>query len=169
MPVDAIESLWLVTRDARVLRLDKGPLAEVEPAKFHLYREICPVQPMIASNMPPDEFVRFLTDPARPISVPRICFVDLRLEGLAADPRKGNAGNLPYGEIEHLRDCLVSLEGQPDKGTKTVDRMPPKAFPYRAIKSGFYVGDQGGIAYYPFPSEDELNDKYLDWWRSANV
>jgi len=167
VPLEAINSLWLTTRDGRNLELKQGDLPAESPGKAHLYQEICPVHPLIASSLGPDAFCRFITDPARPISVPRICFVDLELAGLADDPAKGNAQDLPYPHIRHLRDCLLTLAEDKTKHTKTVDRIQPEEFLYRCVKSGFFVGDQEAVLYYPLPSREEIDRDHHEWWRSA--
>ena len=168
LPLDALRSLWLVTPDGRVLELKpSSSLPSSFPCKYHLYKEICPVHPLIVSTLPPDRFCRFITDPSRPIYVPRLCFVDLDLGGLADDPQNGEAANLPYREIDHLRDCLLELDDE--KHTKTVDRIHGTEFPARCVKSGFFVGGGDEVLYYPFPSREELETTYYEWWRSANV
>lgn len=169
VPREVMRSLYLVTPDGRVLELPPTPeLPETSPG-LHLYQEICPVHPRIVSTLPPQEFVRFITNPSQPIHVPRICFVQLRLGALAQDPEKGEVGDLPYSHIEHLRDCLMELRAQPDKHTKTVDRIQPQRCPYRAIENGFFIGDQEGLTYYRFPSVEELEREHYDWWRSASL
>ncbi|MFP4056515.1 MAG: hypothetical protein ACLF0G_06580 [Candidatus Brocadiia bacterium] len=169
VPLAALRRLWLVTRDGRVLGLDPEALPQAFPATYHLYQEICPVHPQIASTLGPVDFCRFVTDPAQAIFVPRICFVDLDLAGLADDPRHGEPTCLPYPNIQHLRDCLAQLEADPQKHTKTVDRIHPEHFPFRCVRNGFFVGDRDDVLYYPFPSRDELETKHYLWWRSANV
>lgn len=169
VPLDALNSLWLVTQDGRVLELKQASLPEDGPVKYHLYQEVCPVHPLIASTLGPAEFCRFITDPSRPIDVPRICFVDLELSELADDPRHGRATGLPYPYLEHIRDCLVELESDGGKHTKTVDRIHRESFPFRCIKRGFFLGDQEGLLYYPFPPRIELETTHYPWWRSANV
>ncbi len=169
VPLDALGNLWLTTRDGRNLQLAQGTPPENFGHTFHLYREICPLQPLIAATLETAEFCRFITDPTHPISVPRICFVDLDLAGLAEDPAHGDAADLPYPRIDHLRDCLLQLRKEGEKPTKTVDRIPAHQFPFRCIRSGFYVGDQQAMLYYPFPSHEVLDRDHHDWWRSANV
>lgn len=169
VPVNALNSLWLVTEDGRVLELQAGPAPEEFPVRFHLYQELCPVHPLIASSLHPMAFTRFITDPSQSICVPRICFVDLDLMGLANDPHHRAPGCLPYPYMEHIRDCLRELADDATKHTKTVDRIHPEAFPYRCIKSGFFVGDQDATLHYPFPSSDELETTHYRWWRSANA
>ncbi|MFO7958611.1 MAG: hypothetical protein R6X33_16095 [Candidatus Brocadiia bacterium] len=169
VPLSAVGDLWLATRDGRVLGLERGVLPEQFPGTYHLYQEICPVHPLIASWLTPDKFCAFITDTSTPVSVPRICFVDLKLHGLADDPRNADVRDLPYANIEHLRDCLCQLDQQKGKHTKTVDRIQPQQFPYRCVRTGFYLGDQDGMLFYPFPSAEELETDYYAWWRSVNV
>jgi len=169
VPLDVLRSLWLVTQDGRVLELGRAETPSTFPGKYHLYQEICPVHPLIASRLNPVEFCRFITDPARPIHVPKICFVDLELSELADDPRCGRPLALPYHNIEHIRDCLMEMEQKEDKHTKTVDRTHSESFPYRCIKTGFFVGDHDAALYYPLPPREELETTHYDWWRSANV
>jgi hypothetical protein len=101
-----------------------------------------------------------------PISVPRICFVDLRLGALADDIRSTHVSDLPYDRMDHLRDCLGELDSQ-QKQTKTVDRLAPSHFPYRCVEGGFFVADHTGQLRFPFPSQDELDRDHHEWWRSA--
>ena len=41
--------------------------------------------------------------------------------------------------------------------------------PYRAIETGFFLGDHDGLTYYPFASVEELERDHHDWWRSASL
>jgi len=169
VPRHAMRDLYLVTPDGRVLKLAPEPQAPEAGPGLHLYQEICPVHPLIASTLSPTKFTRFITDPARNVSVPRICFADLQLGELAEDPVGGDRDGLPYENLDHVRDCLMELRRQPEKHTKTVDRLQPQTFPYRAIESGFFIGDPDGVTYYRFPTPQELDRDHHDWWRSVNV
>jgi hypothetical protein len=168
VPLEAIGSLWLATRDGRLLELPPA-LAAGSAGKFHLYQEICPVHPRIASLMQPAEFCRFITDPARPFHVPRICLAELDLAELADDPEYGRADDLPYVNLSHLRECLMDLERREGAGTKTVDRTTSAEFSYRLVHGGFWLGDPSGARQYPFPSRARLDKEHHDWWRSANT
>jgi hypothetical protein len=110
-----------------------------------------------------------MTNSSRAIYVPKLFFAELRLGELAEKPETGSARDLPYHALMHLRDCLKTIKNNPEKHTKTVDRIPPPKFPYRMVETGFYIGDQKDIYYYPFPSEKELEEKYHVWWRSATL
>jgi hypothetical protein len=168
VPLQYIDKLYLATRDGRVLELGQGDMPAQSDAKFHLYKELCPVHPLIASTMDARDFCRSITDPSQPIHFPRICVVEQELAGLANDPKKGNTESLPYSHKDHIRDCLMDLEDKA-KTAKTVDRMDPLELHYRCIRNGFYVGDQSGIVTYPFPSHDEMERDHHKWWRSATV
>ena len=168
VPLEALGSLYLATAHGRVLELKAGEAPAQPAGRYHLYQELCPVHPLIASTLGPAEFCKFITDPGGAIFVPRICFVELELGPLADDPRAGPTAGLPYHNVEHIRDCLTELGPQSGKQTKTVDRIGRQAVLYRSVKTGFYVGDQQGMLYYPFPARDELEGKYYSWWRCAN-
>jgi hypothetical protein len=167
VPLSAVGSLTIVTRDGRALEIPKSTNVPPCPHQYHLYQEICPVRPRVVSSLDPGEFAAFLTDPKRSVHVPKIFFADMRLGELATNPEKGSSRDLPYSSLEHLRDCIVALRGAPGKGTKTVDRTPPEELPYRTIQHGFFLGDGKGLLYYGMPAEEELQTKYFEWWRSA--
>ena len=167
IPAEALLDLYLVTDDGRVLQLSKTEYSGHDDGGLHLYQELAPVMPQIASKHDPLSFCRFVTDRTHPISVPRLVFVELILGNLANDPANGKADNLPYANMDHLRDCLISLRRDDSKFTKTVVRCMHRDILYRTIKNGFFVGDQKSVSYYPFPSINELEEKYHEWWRSA--
>ncbi len=167
LPVSAFGALQLVTQDGRVIALDgREPPTEADDG-LHLYQEICPVNPMVASTLGPVDFYRFLSTSASLLfALPALCFADLRLGELAADPECGDAGELPYANIEHLRQCLADIRAKP-RATKMVDRNHSVVFPYRTVRTGFYFGKGADLHYYPMPSREELLARHFTWWRSA--
>lgn len=169
IPLSSIRSLFMVTPDGRVLEIEPTQAERAYPEIYHLYQEICPVHPRIVSTLDPKQFTRYITNQKNPVHVPKICFVDLLLGELAADPEHGSGRGLPYRAIEHLRDCLVQLRDNPDKGTKTVDRIHPQAFPYQTVANGVFLGSSEDLLFYPFPSVEQLQSTYYEWWRSASI
>lgn len=169
IPLNALKELYLATDDGMVLRLEQGNYSEEGKEELHLYQELCPVTPRVTTRLNPREFVDFVTDITQPVSVPRIAFVELILNGLARDPLSEDIGNLPYPNIEHLRDCLSSVTAGPCKHTKTVIRTLKGHLLYRTCKNGFFVGDPSGLLFYPFPSAQELEGQHYVWWRSAQT
>ena len=168
VPLSAIGDLWLVTRDGRGLALQHSEAPEECEGQYHLYQELCPVHPLIASRMNVRDFNNFITNPEVTVSVPRICFVEMDLADLANEPSDGNAKNLPYNNIGHIRDCLIELSTK-GKMTKTINRIQHEHVPYRCVKKGFFVGDQTSILYYPFPSLEDMQKHHHYWWRSAEL
>ncbi len=166
IPVSALGRLYLVTSDGQTLGLDRGEYVEPDPHSLQLYQEFCPVTPMVASRLPPLPFCRFITNPAQPIHVPRIVFSELMLHALAEDPVNGPSDDLPYHDIEHLRDCLQEIIAS-DKKTKLVLKQVHEGVLYRMIEGGFYVGDQEDFAFYRFPEPAQLETEHRRWWRSA--
>ena len=169
IPIEAINSLWIVTRDGRTLQLNPSNELPVTEDKFHLYQELCPVHPLIASTLKPEEFCQFITDPNRPVHVPKICFVEMSLGELANDPENGQTGDLPYPHLRHVRDCLIQLQSTEEKQVKTVDRIQSQECFYRSVRGGFYVGNREKMLFFPMPSQEELDRDHHDWWKSANV
>lgn len=168
VPLKALMDLYLATDDGRVLGLSKSDYnPNLDSDKLHLYQQLCPVTPRIASSLNPTEFMKTITDTTRPVSVPKLVFVELLLNDLANDPKNASIGNLPYSNIDHLRDCLIGLQKNPDKPTKTVIRFFQSDLLYRTCKNGFFVGSQDEMLYYHFPSLEELEDKQHAWLRSA--
>jgi hypothetical protein len=168
VPLTAIGDLWLVTRDGRGLVLHQSEPPEEYKGQYHLYQELCPVNPLIASRMDARDFSLFITNPDVTVSVPRICFVEMDLADLANEPSSGDVVNLPYSNMEHIKDCLIELNTK-DKMTKTINRIQQKHFSYRCVKNGFFVGDQTGMLYYPFPSLEDLEKHHHNWRRSAEM
>jgi hypothetical protein len=50
-----------------------------------------------------------------------------------------------------------------------VDRIHRTAFHYRTIKSGFYIGNKGGLVHFAMPDDDYLLHNHYKWWRSAHM
>lgn len=169
IPVEALQKLYLVTDDGRVLGLEKGDYKPKETKGLHLYQELCPVTPRVASVLGPKEFAKTITDGSEKVTVPKLVFVELNLWDLADNPETSDLHNLPYQNVEHLRDCLKILNADPEKTKKTIIRFFKRDLFYRTIKNGFFVGENENLLYYPFPSIDELENKHYAWWRSANT
>jgi hypothetical protein len=167
----AIKKLYLVTQDGRVLGLDPSADIPEEEEGLHLYQEIAPVHPLVVSDLGPDGFYNLIVkSPASLLSLPAICFVELKLGELAIDPERGAVRDLPYANIGHLRQCLVDLKAKAKTvDAKMVNRIQPASFPYRTIQSGIFIGNGDQLMYFAMPSQEELRTQHYRWWRSANV
>jgi len=166
-PINALRNLYLVTKDGLTLELSESSYEEPARSGLHLYQEICPVYPRVASPLPPREFSKFVTDPRQAVFLPRLVFSDLKLDDLAIDPEKSSAANLPYSDMNHLRACLSSLKYRDDKMTKIVLRDMNRDLLYYPVDTGFFVGDQNEFRFYPLPSRDALEEQHYSWWSSA--
>jgi hypothetical protein len=151
------------------LALEPWGAIPASTGEMHLYQEIAPVHPRVVSTLGPSEFYDLLSDPARSmVTVPALCFVELTLGGLAADPESGSAQGLPYSNIDHYRECLIELRTK-TVVIKMVDRIHRTAFHFRSVKSGYYLGNAGELLYFPMPSSEILRREHYQWWRSAQV
>jgi hypothetical protein len=169
IPLDVIQKLYLVTQDGRTLGLDSSPECPEDEGGLHLYQEIAPVHPRVVSTLGPRQFLELIVKTSTSLlSLPAVCFVELRLGELADDPEHGAVRDLPYSNIDHLRQCLVDLRTKAAHA-KMVDRIHPASFSYRTVKNGIYVGNISDerILYFPLPSQEILRTEHYRWWRSA--
>jgi hypothetical protein len=167
--LDAILKLYLVTQDGRVLGIEPAACLPTTSPGLHLYQEIAPVHPSVVSTLAPEQFYDLIVkNPTSLVTLPAVCFAELKLGELAANPNRGSVGDLPYANIDHLRQCLVDLSTK-TVHTKMVDRLSPAAFPYRTLKSGIYLGNRDNLMCFSLPSLDELRAKHYRWWRSADM
>jgi hypothetical protein len=172
VPVAALGDMFLTTKAGLTLRVGRGEYVPHPDGQAYLYQEFAPVGVRAVSVHEPRAFSRFITDPGQPVSLPRIAFADLRLGELARDPAGGSAGNLPYPDVEHLRECLRALGDAGDpagKPTKIVNRMNRLDDVFFMIETGFHVGDPHDCAFYPMPDEDTLSRDHHAWWHSAKA
>jgi hypothetical protein len=167
-PLSALKSLYLTTDNGQTLELKKTIYDSSREVlgKLHLFQELCPVTPLVASELTPSAFLKRLTDGSIPIVLPKLFFVDLKLGELATNPLAGSVEQLPYSNIGHLRDCLEILKGEYEKHMKTVQRIYSGSLLYRTIESGFYVGSKDEVIYYPYPSLTELENINYEFFRS---
>ncbi|MCY1723019.1 hypothetical protein OU798_21910 [Prolixibacteraceae bacterium Z1-6] len=168
VPMDALLNLYLATDDGKVLEIKQSEYEQPEKKDIHLYQQYNPFSTMVASKLTPPEFIQFLTDTSKPVSVPKLFFVELQLNDLANDPTLP-IKNLPYKNPAHLRECLLKLHESTERLTKTVMRIRHSELPYRTIETGFFIGDQEKYFYYSFPDQHELESTHFSWWRSALV
>lgn len=167
LPLKALKSLYLTTDNGIVLEIKKATYEKGKEVtnRLHLYQELCPVTPLIASTLPPSEFLKLMTGGSIQIVVPKLFFVELKLQDLADNPYTGSAEHLPYHNVGHLRDCLEILRTEDRKHMKTVQRVFSGTLLYRTI-TGFYVGGKDEILYYPYPDMDELKEINYDFFRA---
>jgi hypothetical protein len=168
IPVNSLLSLYLTTDHGCVLELKKSDydISDETGGDLHLYQELCPVTPMVASSLPPSVFLKRLTDGSIPIVLPKLFFVELKLGELASNPLSGSSENLPYSNIGHLRDCLEIIRGEYEKHMKTVNRTFSGELLYRTIESGFYVGSKDEIVCYQYPRMRELERMNYNFFRA---
>jgi hypothetical protein len=168
IPLSALKNLYLTTDNGHTLELKKTLYdnSKESVGKLHLFQELCPVTPLVASELTPSFFLKKLTDGSTPIVLPKLFFVDLKLGELATNPLTGSVEQLPYSNIGHLRDCLEILKGEYEKHMKTVQRVYSGSLLYRTIESGFYVGSKDECLYYPYPTLSELENINYEFFRS---
>jgi hypothetical protein len=91
IPVSALKSLYLTADNGSILELKRADYNKSrEPqSALHLYQELCPVTPLVASELPPSAFLKKLTDGSTSVVLPKLFFVELKLGELAINPLNG--------------------------------------------------------------------------------
>jgi hypothetical protein len=169
-PIDKMKSMFLTTKDGRTLEVP--PADFVPPATkrdFNVYLELCPIHPLVVSELDPQGFASYMTDPKNHVHVPKVIFADLKTIDFDDPENTGNIGRIYDRNIEHLKDCISAVVDNPDKPNKNVERSLVESFDYQTIQEGIYVGDGEKLAVYRLPSVEELRKNHYDWARSAMV
>lgn len=169
IPLEAFKSLYLTTETGFTLELKGKPYDSSQESadRYHLYQELCPVTPLIATEYTPSQFMKHLTDGSTTIVLPKLFFVELKLGALAKSPLSGSIEYLPYANVGHLRDCFEIIMTEEDKHMKTVQRTFSGTLLYRIIENGFYIGNKDLIICYPFPSLAELEEVNYEFFRAV--
>lgn len=168
IPVSAIGKLYLCTAYGQALAIERAEMIKNDQPCLHLYQDLAPVNSLIVSSLNPAEVYNSVTvSPSKFIQFPALCFVELYLGELAANPEFGSTNDLPYSFMHHLREALITLHPQ-EKISKLVHRVHSLEIPYRMVKSGFYVGNGPDLAFYAMPSHQEMRKNHAKWWRLAN-
>ena len=168
IPLSALKSLYLTTDNGHTLELKKTPYdaSNEIKGKMHVYQELCPVNPLIASSLLPSEFLKRMTDGSTPIALPKLFFVELDPGDLATNPQSSSVDYLPFANVGHLKDCLEILNNESGKRMKTVSRVFSGSLLYRTIEKGFYIGSNDDTIFYAFPGLTELSKINYEFFRS---
>lgn len=168
IPLEAFKSLYITTENGVVHELKPAvyDVSKDKKGELHLYQELCPVTPQIASSLAPHEFLKKMTDGTLHIKLPKLIFVDLRLGSLAQNILDSSNDYLPTRHVGHLRDCLEILSNEYEKQMKTVQRSYSGSLLYRTIQQGFFAGDKDKMLYYPFPDMKILENSNYEFFRA---
>lgn len=172
--IDSIENLYLVTVDGHVLGLQKSDDFSRfhQPKKIRIYQEICPLQLLVASNLDPMQFGKYITQETESKGAPKIFFTqyNLNIEEIlqTKDAQSLSAMPVPNVNPTHLRMAIMELVADPDKRTKTISLNEVFGqISFKMIRHGFWLADGERLIFFPMPSEEELEEKNYDWWHSV--
>lgn len=170
IPFDALGPIFLTNTDGRTLTLEQREYTGSGDANtFYVYKELCPVSPIVVSSLPPKDFAADMTTPKTMTYVPKIVFADLKTIDFKNPDETGNIGKIYERKTEHLKDCVYSVTEVRDKVNKIFDRSQLESFSFQTIRNGIYIGDEDHILEYPMKTIDELREHHYDWARSAMI
>jgi len=169
VPLDRIGKLHLTTVDGRTLGLEASPFpADSAGAPYYLYQDLGPIQPLVISAMGPSAFGDYMVSDTCKISLPALCYCDLKVVDIKDPVNTGNVGPIYDRNLGHLDECIKAITER-GKLTKTLERTFAGSFTYQIVKSGFAVVNRSGKLWYAMPGEDELFKNHYDWARSAMI
>ncbi|NCB00921.1 MAG: hypothetical protein EOM67_01995 [Spirochaetia bacterium] len=170
IPLEQYKDVYLVNKDGSTLSLKAAPYKK--PANWRgygLYKEHCPVYPFIVSSLEPKMLADYIiNDTTKKITVPAIIFNDMRIIDFDEKEKTGNIGSMYDRDLDHLKDCIATIQNQKNKMTKTVDRSFGTKFSYQIIDNGIYIARGKGILFYPMHTQEALKEIDYDWGKSAN-
>ncbi|MDD3695274.1 MAG: hypothetical protein PHG44_04825 [Lentisphaeria bacterium] len=173
MPLSALGSLYLTTRDGRCLELEQGQWQDEQLPNWQgygLYKELCPIMPLVVSNLKPADFAAYMTSADTRTNVPSLLFCDFKLPADLKNLGAEDNGGRVYNEhIPHLLNCLEQIQKEPDKYTKIVDRTYFNRCPYGLIDQGLFLGRGEELRFWPMPGLQQIKEESYDWGRSANI
>jgi hypothetical protein len=170
IPVDMLGDIYLITQDGRSLALQPTSYVnQPQDRAYYVYKELCPISPLVVSSLEPIRFGRYLTSGENRIHVPKIMFADLKVVDPDDPEHTGNVGRVYENRLEHLRDCIGIVTSNPTKLNKTFNRSNTESFTYQVIRRGIYAADAKNIVMYPMKTTDELRDQHYHWARSAGI
>ena len=168
IPFNKMGKMYLTTKDGRVLSLKKDIYREsINGRNYYIYQELCPVTPVIASVLDPEDFSKNITNHDKKVYVPKIVFADMKIPDFENPEKSGNLGSMYDNKIPHVLNCISSVTGDKGKSNKTVDRSHVESFSFQIIGNGIYISDGKEVLEYRMPSIDIIKKENYDWGRSA--
>lgn len=167
IPLHALRKAYLTTPAGITLGVEPGSAPSSHGETYFLYQELGPVYPRVASKLEPEAFCKFVTNPKAMVSVPRIAFIDLKLDEMARDCEA--LAELPYPHLLHIRECLRFLRDTPERMTKIVNRGLRPDILFSMLRGGLYIGDAEMFRAFPLPPDEEIEKNHQLWWHSSRT
>jgi hypothetical protein len=134
-----------------------------------MYQELCPIRPLVVSAYDPLTFSEHMTHKDVKVAVPKIAFADLKVINLDNLEDTGNVGTVYDTNLDHLKQCIISVTGGGVKKVKNVERSRTESFGYQTINRSIYVGEGRNVVEYKVPTIGDIRKNHFDWGRSALV
>lgn len=169
--IDAIQTLYIANADGASYPLPPGDFKHLPGGNdLRVFAELTPLSMLTLAKYGMVEFGRWFTDPANPLSVPRLMFLQVTLDiDTFLHDFETNPFITPPLEGVHpskLRDAILDLRKREDKFIKgiTLDTAFTKES-YRKIRHGFMVVDQHKQKFFPMPPMNEIEKNDFRFWK----
>lgn len=169
--LDAIDKLFLVTTNGKVLMLTPGEFtAPSETGLIRIFQEITPLETLVATNKNHKEFGEFITTQSKSKGAPKVLFteIDFDIERFFEMNKNKEIFHIDLPSVNPYRfyDCITELQEKPDKLTKTISLGTLlRDISYKFLKHGLWFAEGEKIKFFPMPTLSEMENKYFNWWK----
>lgn len=168
----AMGKLWIATPEGYVLPLEaQEHTAPHSGDQVRIYWEIAPVSMVVLSSLDYLKFGQFITDPEKPIAVPRTVYtqIDMDIPEFLEDFEENPLRQPPIPDIHPsvLRDGIMELQRKKTKYTKGLSLSAPLGkLSFKSLRHGFMFAAPGGRdRFYPLPPLEEIEARYFKFWK----
>jgi|LSQX01.3.fsa_nt_gb hypothetical protein len=169
IPLERINNLYLTTSDGRTLELTKAPFPHYDdPKPYYLYQDLAPINPLVISSFQPDEYGQYMVAGDTKITLPAICYCDLKVIDADNPTKTGNIGPMYNRNIGHLNECIKSVTVR-GKKTKMLERTFAGRFTFQIVGAGFAIVNPEGHIWFDMPKREDLLHEHYDWGYSAMI
>ncbi len=172
--LSAFRDLCITSTMGKVLRLKSKPYEkEHESGYLRTFQELAPMRGIALSWMTPQEFGRYITDPEKPKSAPKVLFtqIDFNIDEflLQLDSDPFHKSPIPNVHPHKLREQILEVRANPNKRIKGISL--DAAFGQMAftqLRTGFWIAAHEELLFYPIPTLEQLKDEHWEWYKSLD-
>lgn len=171
--LDAVQNLYLVTPNGRLLELEQGTHNKHhQPGFIRTYAQICPTNILSMTKYNAKEYAQYITRPQYRKWVPKLFFtqIELTIDKFLRDFKEDPFLSPPFPFVHpvKLRDSILELE-RTDKESKSVSlNCDMGKISYAKIRHGFWIASEKKSIFFPMPNGETIRKKnyhfYKEMW-----
>lgn len=169
IPLSSLHTLFLTTPDGRILPMEQEEYLDTQKQEYYIYKELCPVSPLVLSELNPKEFPRSIIHPESKTWIPKMAYADLSFDLFFHTDESCVCGSFYSRGPDHIQICIDEIRAKENKHNKILARLYTEPFSYQLIDRGIFISDGRELVFYRMKNESELREHHRDWARSAMI